>query len=105
MQYLVFEYCSGGTLYDYLERREFIISEKVACRIIFQICCVVGYLHTYNVLHRNLNLENFLMTNDTDTAEIRLISFSNSKYLKSGEACMEYSGLLVSDYYLFSFFY
>jgi hypothetical protein len=98
---LVFEYCSGGTLYEYLEKREFALEERLGCRIIFQLCSVVSYLHSYNLIHRNLNLENILMTDDSDNADIRLIGFSNSKYLKPGEMCLEYSGLIVSLCFIF----
>ena len=90
---LILEFCEGGSLFDFLEKRKFIITEKQACKIIFQLCSVVSYLHLYNVIHKDLNLDNILMTDNSEKADIRLIGFCNSKF-KGNNNQSEYNELI-----------
>ena len=36
--YIIMEYCEGGDLFSYLEKRNFILPEDKACRIIYKMC-------------------------------------------------------------------
>lgn len=64
------EFLSGGDLFDYLERRGFKITEDRARSLARQICSAVYYLHSYGIVHRDLKLENIMMTNDDDRESV-----------------------------------
>jgi serine/threonine protein kinase len=57
--YLVLHYAKGGELFDNLIKRG-VYSEKDAGKIIKQILRAIQYLHSVNVAHRDLKLENVL---------------------------------------------
>jgi serine/threonine protein kinase len=89
------EYCSGGDLFSYLEVRGFKLSEEKAAILIHKLSAAVFYLHSYGICHRDLKPENILMTDNTDTADIRLLDFGLSKIIGPGEVCTEPYGTLV----------
>ena len=92
--YIIMEYCSGGDLYSYLEKRKFKLSEKRVCDIIHKMCAAVYYIHSYGIAHRDLKPENVLMTDDTDDADIRILDFGLSKIIGPDEKCTEPYGTL-----------
>lgn len=77
-----------------MKRRQYYVDEILACKLIFQICCAVAYLHSYKILHRNIKPENILMTKDTDDTEIKLIGFSLAKILHGNDKLSEFAGTL-----------
>ena len=85
--YIIMEYCSGGDLFSYIEKRNFKLPEKKACEIIFKLCRALYYIHSYGIVHRDLKPENILMTDDTENADIRLLDFGLSKILGPDEMC------------------
>lgn len=90
------EYCAGGDLFSYLEKRAFKLSEPHTCEIVHKLSMAVCYLHSYGIIHRDLKPENILMTDDSDSADIRLLDFGLSKIVGPGECCSEPYGTLVS---------
>ncbi|KAK9244954.1 kinase-like domain-containing protein [Lipomyces tetrasporus] len=58
--WLVLEYCPGDELYAYLIRKRRLSIDQ-AQRIFAQLCGAVAYIHTKNIVHRDLKLENILM--------------------------------------------
>jgi len=86
-------------LYDYLKNREFALSEKIACRLINQICNVISYLHSKEILYMNLNIESILMTDDSKSTEIRLVLNENIKYINKENICREFTGPIVRNLY------
>ncbi len=93
---LVMEYCKGSDLFDYLQVRDFDIPEKRAAQLISQIILALNFLHSFGILHRDLKLENILMTNDSELASIKILDFGLSKILGPKETCMEMLGTIVS---------
>jgi calcium-dependent protein kinase len=89
------EYCSGGDLFTYIEKRNFRLSEPKAGEVIFKLSSAIYYIHTYGIVHRDLKPENVLMTDMTDNADIRLLDFGLSKIIGPGERCTEPYGTLV----------
>ena len=89
------EYCAGGDLFNYIEKRGFKLPEKRAAEVIHKLSCAVYYLHTYGIAHRDLKPENILMTDETDTADIKLLDFGLSKIIGPNETCKEPFGTLV----------
>jgi protein-serine/threonine kinase len=53
---LVFEFASGGSLYDYVEQHRFLEDNSVR-RLFAQSISGVGYLHQKSCIHRNLGLK------------------------------------------------
>ncbi len=60
--YLVIEYMAGKYFFEYLAKRDYIFHEDVAKLIIFQIMLGVRYLHNLGIVHRDLKLENIMMS-------------------------------------------
>jgi serine/threonine protein kinase len=83
------EYCAGGDLFSYIEKRGFKLKEERAAEIIHKLCTTVYFLHQYGIVHRDLKPENILMTDDTDSADIRLVDFGLGKIIGPGETCTE----------------
>ena len=88
------EYCEGGDLFSYLEKRNFILPEDKACRIIYKMCTALFYIHSYGIIHRDIKPENVLMTSTDDNADIRILDFGLSKILGPNEYCNEPYGTL-----------
>jgi len=73
--YLVLEYMPGGDLYDYLKDRNFQISEERAMALFFDIAKGVQYLHSLGIVHRDLKLENIMMSDNSKDAVPRVVDF------------------------------
>jgi len=89
------EYCSGGDLFTYLEKRKFRLKEFRAATLIHKLSTAIFYLHSYGIAHRDLKPENILMTNESDEADIRVLDFGLSKIIGPSETCIEPFGTLV----------
>ncbi|RLN99090.1 hypothetical protein DYB28_008776 [Aphanomyces astaci] len=60
--HLIFDYCSGGDLFEALDQGPF--KTSVAQRYFGQIAHAIAYMHTKGIAHRDLSLENVLLHND-----------------------------------------
>jgi serine/threonine protein kinase len=89
------EHCSGGDLFSYIEKRGFRLPEHRAAEIIHKLCTSVYYIHSYGIAHRDLKPENILMTDNSETADIRLLDFGLSKIIGPTDFCTEPYGTLV----------
>ena len=87
--YIIMEYCAGGDLFSYIEKRDFKLKESRAAEIVHKLCTAVYFLHQYGIVHRDLKPENILMTDVTDNADIRLVDFGLGKMIGPGEKCDE----------------
>ena len=85
--YIIMEYCAGGDLFSYIEKRGFRLPETRAAEIIHKLSTAVFFLHEYGVVHRDLKPENILMTDNSSTADIRLVDFGLGKIIGPGEMC------------------
>ena len=79
--YLIIEYISGGELYNVLER-EGKFDENRARMIFTQIVEGVKYFHSKKISHRDLKLENILVSN---FEKPKISDFGLSNYMKDGE--------------------
>ncbi|KAJ3321715.1 MAP microtubule affinity-regulating kinase 1 [Blyttiomyces sp. JEL0837] len=61
--YVVMEFASGGELIEYIAARNY-LTEKEARRFFRQIISAMDHCHLANVVHRDLKLENLLLTGD-----------------------------------------
>ena len=87
--YLIEEYCSGGDLFDYIQKEHF-FTEKKASIIFTQILSAVNHLHKKNIIHRDLKPENivFIKTKNKDIF-IKIIDFGASITFKGKNLTQE----------------
>lgn len=73
---------TGGDLFSYLSDGEHMSSvpEAEALLIVFQILKALEYLHSNNITHRDLKLDNILRVSQHPGSRILLIDFGISKY-------------------------
>ncbi|KAI8801578.1 kinase-like domain-containing protein [Cladochytrium replicatum] len=69
--YLVTELCINGELFQYLSKRGR-LTEPEARSIMFQVVKGVEYLHGFGIIHRDLKLNNLLLT---DLFDVKIADF------------------------------
>lgn len=94
-QYIVMEYCKGGSLAQYVEKRGGNLSEQRVAEIIHKISMGIYYMNTYGIIHRDLKPENILMTDNTENADVKIIDFGLGKIVGPNERCNEPLGTLL----------
>ena len=72
--HIVMEFCSGGELFDRLEKKGR-YSEKEAANLMYKLFHAINHMHTSNISHRDLKPENCLFDTKRDDAEIKLVDF------------------------------
>lgn len=92
--YIVMEYCKGGDLFTFLEKRDFTIPEEKARELAHSIATGIFYLHSFGIAHRDLKPENILMTDESDEAQPKLVDFGLSKIVGPNETCNDPFGTL-----------
>ena len=92
--FLAIEYCEGRDLFNYMKERNFKISEDRVRELISQIAQGLQYLHSYGIVHRDLKLENIMMTNCSDKATAKLADFGLAQIIGPSEKSNEPFGTL-----------
>ena len=87
--YMVLEYCSGGDLFDYIQKEKF-FTERKAGTIFNQLLSAVNHLHKKRIVHRDLKPENIVLieTKNKDVF-IKLIDFGTSITIKGKNLTQE----------------
>jgi serine/threonine-protein kinase SRK2 len=75
--YIVTEYVHGSDLFEHIQ--DFELSEKQLNYIMLQIVCGLHYMHTKNVAHLDLKLENILIDDLTNQIKIYNFGFSTDE--------------------------
>ena len=60
VSYLVTEYLEGGSLADLLAKNG-ALAEASVLKLMFQVLSGINYLHSKNIIHGDLKLENILL--------------------------------------------
>ncbi|KAJ3109547.1 hypothetical protein HDU97_005204 [Phlyctochytrium planicorne] len=88
--YMVTELCSGGEAFDYICENKRLEDRNADTRRIFrEIVEAVGYCHDKNVVHRDLKLENILLT---DELTVKLIDFGFTREFSDRDLLDTYCG-------------
>ena len=90
--YLILELLNGGDLFDYLEKRNFHISEERARELFKQIANAVAYIHQFGIVHRDLKIENIIMSDNSEQSVPKLADFGMVKILGPAEKTQERLG-------------
>jgi serine/threonine protein kinase len=76
---------AGKDLYDYIEARNFDLTEARARQISYQLGQAIQYLHNIGIVHRDLKLENVMMTDDSSKAYPKIVDFGLAKMIGPNE--------------------
>jgi calcium-dependent protein kinase len=68
------ELCSGKELYERLCEAT-VYKEQDAADVTYQMLQAVQYLHSHNIVHRDLKLQNWLYDTEGPNAKLKLIDF------------------------------
>ncbi|KAK9326397.1 kinase-like domain-containing protein [Lipomyces orientalis] len=81
--YIFEDLITGGDLFSYLIKDETLgpVPEAEALVIVFQILKALEYVHSKNVAHRDLKLDNILLVSQNPGSRIVLVDFGISKYV------------------------
>ncbi|EAY18459.1 CAMK family protein kinase [Trichomonas vaginalis G3] len=79
--YILMELCLKGNVKNYLSRKG-ALSEKEAAKIIKSVCSGVKYCHDHHIIHRDLKLDNFMISDDGD---IKIIDFGVSEIVSDSK--------------------
>ena len=79
--YVVLELCSSGSLADLLKRRKCLTMPEIR-RLMIQVCGAVKYLHTRNIVHRDLKTGNLFLD---DNMNVKVGDFGLAALLVSGK--------------------
>ena len=85
--YIVMERCFGKDLYS---RAPY--SEKSSARITGQILSAVAYMHSHDVIHRDLKFDNIMFETNDDDAPIKIIDFGLAKNTSRQKNCKGFGG-------------
>ena len=81
--YFIIEYCSGKSIREYVSKNEFCrITESDTNKILKDVINGLIYLHSNNIVHYDLKLENFLMDSN---GKVKIADFGLSTFSKDEE--------------------
>lgn len=92
--FIVMEYIEGGTLNQYIKKKNYNFNENQAASIMLQIANGVKYLHRYGIVHRDLKPDNIMITEQNDLGIIKIMDFGLSKIVSTQETMREGYGTL-----------
>lgn len=92
--YIVMELMSGGELFDYVVQKG-TLTEEEASRIVRKVTSALVYMHSKNVIHRDMKPENLLLAHKPRSShdiEVKIIDFGLSKILSDGPVTSSFLG-------------
>jgi len=70
------------------------LSEQRVKELAYQIAIAIKYLHSYGIVHRDLKLENVMMSDNTENGMPKLVDFGLAKMIMPNEKADEPFGTL-----------
>ena len=71
----------GGDLYSWIKKKKF--TEKQAWHIFLNMIKGLNFLHLKGVIHRDIKLENILLSNDNEKPQVKIADFSLAEFYKN----------------------
>jgi len=90
--FIILEYLEFGCLADYIVEND--LSEKSVANITYQIADALNYLNRYGIIHRDIKLENVMISQIEPNLQVKLIDFGFSKVLAPKETLSDGLGTL-----------
>ena len=85
---MVSDFCVGGDLPTYMANHQIgVFDEHRLQQIAREIAKGLQYLHENGIVHRDIRLQNILMSDSSDSSAPVICDFSQSVRLKKGEKC------------------
>ncbi|MEW5313687.1 MAG: hypothetical protein WDW38_005232 [Sanguina aurantia] len=82
--HLIMELCTGGELFDQIISKGH-FSEKDAADKMKSLLDFIAYAHSKNIIHRDLKPENILLSDQTPSAQLKVIDFGTSDFCVDGQ--------------------
>jgi serine/threonine protein kinase len=92
--FIVIEYMEGKDLFDYIQKRSFILTETRVKQLVCQLIIATRYIHDFGIVHRDLKLENIMMSDVTNNAKPKLVDFGLARIISPNETANEPFGTL-----------
>ncbi|KAL1920171.1 uncharacterized protein VTP21DRAFT_1317 [Calcarisporiella thermophila] len=89
---LVLEYVTGGELFDLVVSHPSGLPESLARSLFARLVSAVLYLHRHNIVHRDLKLENVLLTarpSESENIDIKLTDFGLGRFIDPSNPMLE----------------
>lgn len=81
--YLVLECCEGGDLFERLEEQQW-FEEGASYKIVHQLLLAVAYLHSHELAHRDIKLDNLAFDQQSVESTVKLLDFGLAKRYDAG---------------------
>jgi len=100
---LALEYCDGGDLLERLRLRGGVYSEESAKKVMAELFLALSFIHKCGIMHRDLKLENVLLSSKEKDSGIKVADFGLAKTLSVDDPMFPYprsNFVCGSDHYL-----
>ena len=89
--YLIMELASNGNLYNFIQsnKNQKIKTKENIKKIIIQVIEIIKYLHSLDIIYRDIKPENILLDKDYN---VKLCDYGWASYLAKGQFCKAYCG-------------
>lgn len=91
---IVMEYIPGGDLLEYFKARKSKLPEDRIRQIIREIANALSYMKDSGIIHRDLKLENILLTDSSDYSNVKIVDFGLSSLQGPNQESLEKFGTL-----------
>ena len=89
--YVICENIEGKPLFEYIVNDKS-FHEKEACQVMKEILLTVNYLHSLNIMHRDLKPESIVINKIDDKCKIKLVNFSTAIEFIPGKKLNDFIG-------------
>ncbi|CAD8052225.1 unnamed protein product [Paramecium primaurelia] len=77
----IYEYMYGNTLFEYMQQKHLKLNESEIKAIFKQLLKALKHLHSHNIIHRDLKLDNIMFKTKGDIKSLKLIDFGYATFL------------------------
>ena len=93
LKYLYTVHVSGGTMLDRISQMGS-FSEKKASEYIGAILAAINYMHSLDIVHRDLKCDNLMFDRKGSSGRLQIIDFGESLMVQSGRKYADFVGTI-----------